>query len=65
MIFTVAQIVSTMSQYFTLRVGDIIATGTPEGVGMGTKPEPLFLKNGDIVETDVQGLGNQRLTVQA
>jgi 2,4-didehydro-3-deoxy-L-rhamnonate hydrolase len=65
MIFTVAQIVSTMSQYFTLRVGDIIATGTPEGVGMGMKPEPLFLKNGDIVETDVQGLGKQRLTVQA
>ncbi len=65
MIFTVAQIVSTMSQYFTLRVGDIIATGTPEGVGMGMKPEPLFLKNGDIVETDVQGLGSQRLTVQA
>jgi 2-keto-4-pentenoate hydratase/2-oxohepta-3-ene-1,7-dioic acid hydratase in catechol pathway len=65
MIFTVAQIVSTMSQYFTLRVGDIIATGTPEGVGMGMKPNPVFLKNGDIVETDVQGLGKQRLTVRA
>ena len=65
MIFTVAQIISNMSQYFTLRVGDIIATGTPEGVGMGMKPTPYFLQAGDIVETEVQGLGKQRLTVQA
>jgi 2-keto-4-pentenoate hydratase/2-oxohepta-3-ene-1,7-dioic acid hydratase in catechol pathway len=64
MIFTVAQIISALSQYFTLRVGDIIATGTPEGVGMGKKPEPQFLQAGDIVETEVQGLGKQRLTVQ-
>ena len=65
MIFTVAQIISAMSQYFTLRVGDIIATGTPEGVGAGQKPVPRFLQGGDIVETTVQGLGTQRLTVQA
>jgi len=65
MIFTVAQIVSAMSQYFTLRVGDIIATGTPEGVGAGQKPMPRFLQDGDILETTVQGLGTQRLTVQA
>jgi len=65
MIFTVAQIISAMSQYFTLRVGDIIATGTPEGVGAGQKPVPRFLQDGDIVETTVQGLGTQRLTVQA
>ncbi len=64
MIFTVAQIISAMSQYFTLRVGDIIATGTPEGVGAGIKPTPYFLQAGDIVETEVQGLGKQRLTVQ-
>ena len=65
MIFTVAQIISAISQYFTLRVGDIIATGTPEGVGAGQKPVPRFLQDGDIVETTVQGLGTQRLTVQA
>ncbi len=65
MIFTVAQIVSAMSQYFTLRVGDIIATGTPEGVGAGQKPNPQFLQSGDIVEAQVQGLGTQHLTVQA
>lgn len=65
MIFTVAQIISQMSQYFTLRVGDIISTGTPEGVGAGKKPEPQFLQDGDIVEATVQGLGAQRLTVRA
>jgi 2,4-diketo-3-deoxy-L-fuconate hydrolase len=64
MIFTVAQIISSMSRYFTLRVGDIIATGTPEGVGAGIKPEAKFLRDGDIVESEVQGLGKQRLTVQ-
>jgi 2-keto-4-pentenoate hydratase/2-oxohepta-3-ene-1,7-dioic acid hydratase in catechol pathway len=64
MIFTVAQIISSMSQYFTLRVGDIIATGTPEGVGAGKKPTPQFLKGGDIVELTVEGLGAQRLDVR-
>ncbi len=64
MIFSVAQIISNMSQYLTLRVGDIIATGTPEGVGMGHKPQAKYLKNGDIVELQVEGLGAQRLTVQ-
>jgi 2,4-didehydro-3-deoxy-L-rhamnonate hydrolase len=65
MIFTVAQIISNLSQYFTLRVGDIIATGTPEGVGMGKKPEPRFLQAGDTVEASVEHLGDQRLTVRA
>jgi len=65
MIFSVAQIISNMSQYLTLRVGDIIATGTPEGVGMGHKPAPKYLKHGDIVELQVAGLGAQRLTVQS
>jgi 2-keto-4-pentenoate hydratase/2-oxohepta-3-ene-1,7-dioic acid hydratase in catechol pathway len=65
MIFSVAQIISSMSQYFTLRVGDIIATGTPEGVGAGKKPQPQFLQGGDLVELNVEGLGTQRLTVKA
>lgn len=64
MIFSVAQIISSMSQYFTLRVGDIIATGTPEGVGAGKKPQPQFLQGGDLVELNVEGLGTQRLTVK-
>jgi 2-keto-4-pentenoate hydratase/2-oxohepta-3-ene-1,7-dioic acid hydratase in catechol pathway len=65
MIFTVAQIISSMSHYFALRVGDIIATGTPEGVGAGKKPTPQFLKDGDIVELSVENLGTQRQTVRA
>lgn len=65
MIFTVAEIISSMSQYFTLRVGDIIATGTPEGVGAGIKPTPQFLNAGDTVELTIEGLGTQNLTVEA
>ncbi|MBP0481686.1 fumarylacetoacetate hydrolase family protein [Sagittula salina] len=59
MIFTVAQIVSHMSQFMKLVPGDIIATGTPSGVGMGMKPQ-RFLKPGDVMEVEVQGLGAQR-----
>jgi 2-keto-4-pentenoate hydratase/2-oxohepta-3-ene-1,7-dioic acid hydratase in catechol pathway len=59
MIFSVAQIVSYMSRFMQLQPGDIIATGTPSGVGLGMKP-PLFLKPGDTMELSVQGLGSQR-----
>ena len=59
MIFTVAQIVSHMSQFMKLVPGDIIATGTPSGVGMGMKPQ-RFLKPGDVMEIEVEGLGRQR-----
>ncbi|MHA1129144.1 MAG: fumarylacetoacetate hydrolase family protein [Alphaproteobacteria bacterium] len=52
MVFTVAEIISHMSQFMELRPGDIIATGTPEGVGMGFKP-PRFLKAGDVMELEV------------
>ena len=62
MIFPVARIITKMSEYMTLRVGDIIATGTPEGVGAGNRP-PKFLKPGDVVELEVEGLGRQRLDV--
>lgn len=65
MIFTVAQIVSHMSQFMKLVPGDIISTGTPSGVGMGMKP-PRFLKPGDEMEIEVEGLGRQRqVTVAA
>jgi 2-keto-4-pentenoate hydratase/2-oxohepta-3-ene-1,7-dioic acid hydratase in catechol pathway len=59
MIFGVAEIVSYMSQFMRLRAGDIIATGTPSGVGMGMKP-PRFLKPGDVMELGIEGLGEQR-----
>ena len=59
MIFTVAQIVSYMSQFMKLMPGDIIATGTPSGVGLGMSPQ-RFLKPGEIMEVEVEGLGSQR-----
>jgi 2,4-didehydro-3-deoxy-L-rhamnonate hydrolase len=62
MIFTVAEIVSHLSQFMTLLPGDVIVTGTPEGVGLGMKP-PLFLKRGDVVELDGGILGSQRQRV--
>lgn len=64
MIFTVAQIVSHMSQFMRLVPGDIIATGTPSGVGMGMKPQ-RFLKPGDVMEVEVEGLGRQRQEAEA
>ena len=62
MIFTVAQIVSHLSQFQTLLPGDVIVTGTPEGVGLGMKP-PLFLKRGDLMELEAGVLGSQRQRV--
>ncbi|MEM9584965.1 MAG: fumarylacetoacetate hydrolase family protein [Pseudomonadota bacterium] len=63
MIFTVALIVSHLSQLMTLHPGDVISTGTPPGVGGGMKPEPVFLKNGDVMELTIEGLGTQRQNV--
>lgn len=64
MIFPVAEIVSYLSFFMTLRVGDVIATGTPEGVGLGMTPA-RFLEPGDVVEMGVEGLGEQRAEVVA
>lgn len=64
MIFSVAEIVSHMSQFMKLMPGDIISTGTPSGVGLGMKPE-RFLKPGDVMEVEVEGLGRQRQTTVA
>ena len=63
MIFTVAEIIEHLSSLFTLHPGDVISTGTPPGVGMGIKPEPVYLKKGDIMELSIEGLGTQRQTV--
>jgi len=62
MIFSVAEIVSYLSQCMSLQAGDIIATGTPKGVGLGMKPQ-TYLKPGDVVELGVQSLGRQKQTV--
>lgn len=62
MIFSVANIVSYLSRFMTLEPGDIIATGTPPGVGMGRKP-PRFLKKGDVVRLGIAGLGEQQQDV--
>ena len=63
MIFTVAEIISHLSQLMTLHPGDIITTGTPPGVGMGIKPDPIYLQNGDLMELRIAGLGEQRQLV--
>ncbi|TGX55188.1 FAA hydrolase family protein [Sphingomonas gei] len=60
MIFTVAQIVAYLSQFMILEPGDIITTGTPPGVGLGQKPEPWYLKAGDVVTLGIEKLGEQR-----
>src|SRR6185503_18752327 len=65
MIFDVPTLVSYVSEFMTLLPGDVISTGTPAGVGMGTKPEPVFLKAGDVVELGVEGLGTSRQEVVA
>ena len=65
MIFTVAHLVSYISQFMTLEPGDVIATGTPPGVGMGIKPEPIFLREGQIMTLGIDGLGSQRQTTIA
>ena len=63
MIFTVAQIIAHLSGLMTLHPGDVIATGTPPGVGMGMKPQ-RFLRAGDVMELSIAGLGQQRQEVR-
>ncbi len=65
MIFSVAKLVSYVSQFMSLQPGDIITTGTPPGVGQGIKPEPVFLKVGETMRLAVDGLGEQVQTVVA
>ena len=65
MIFGVKKLVSYCSQYMTLLPGDVIATGTPPGVGMGKKPNAVYLKPGDVVTLGIEGLGQQRQKVVA
>lgn len=64
-IFDVPTVVSYISQFMTLLPGDVISTGTPAGVGLGFKPDPVYLKPGDIVELGIDGLGEQRQVASA
>jgi len=65
MIFGVAHLVSYLSRFMTLYPGDLISTGTPPGVGMGVKPNPVYLKAGDQVRLGIESLGEQRQSVHA
>ncbi|HTX04218.1 MAG TPA: fumarylacetoacetate hydrolase family protein [Steroidobacteraceae bacterium] len=65
MIFGVAELVSYVSRFMTLEPGDIITTGTPPGVGLGRKPEPIFLAPGDTMRLGIEKLGEQRQSVIA
>ena len=60
MIFGVAHLVHYVSQFMSLQPGDIISTGTPPGVGMGIKPEPIWLKPGQTMRLGIEGLGEQQ-----
>lgn len=65
MVFGVAHLISYISRFMTLHPGDIISTGTPPGVGLGQKPEPIYLKPGDTMRLGISGLGEQRQVAHA
>ena len=60
LVFKIPYLVSYVSQFMTLLPGDIISTGTPAGVGLGQKPEPVYIKPGDVIELGIHGLGSSR-----
>jgi 2-keto-4-pentenoate hydratase/2-oxohepta-3-ene-1,7-dioic acid hydratase in catechol pathway len=64
MIFTVARLVSFISRFMSLHPGDIISTGTPPGIGMGQKPDPIYLRPGNRVRLGIGGLGEQSQLVK-
>ena len=65
MIFGVAHLVHYISQFMSLQPGDVISTGTPPGVGLGQKPNPIYLKPGQVMRLGIEGLGEQRQQVIA
>ncbi len=65
MIFGVRHLVHYLSQFMSLQPGDVITTGTPPGVGLGMKPEPIFLKPGQVMKLGIEGLGEQTQTTVA
>ncbi|HEY9010566.1 MAG TPA: fumarylacetoacetate hydrolase family protein [Devosia sp.] len=65
MIFGVAHVVAYLSQFMSLQPGDVITTGTPPGVGMGQKPEPIWLKPNQTMRLGIEGLGEQQQRTKA
>ncbi|MEZ0182336.1 fumarylacetoacetate hydrolase family protein [Flavobacterium oncorhynchi] len=65
LVFKIPYLVHYLSQFMTLLPGDIISTGTPPGVGLGIKPDPIYLKAGDVVELGIEGLGASKQTAVA
>jgi len=61
----VASLIAYVGRFITLEAGDILTTGTPPGVGMGIKPDPVFLAPGDVMRLGISGLGEQRQRVLA
>jgi len=64
-IFNIPYLISYLSRFMTLLPGDVISTGTPAGVGLGQKPDPIYLKPGDLVELGIDGLGSSRQRAKA
>jgi len=60
LVFKIPHLISYLSQFMTLLPGDIISTGTPAGVGLGQKPDPVYIKPGDVIELGIHGLGSSR-----
>jgi 2,4-didehydro-3-deoxy-L-rhamnonate hydrolase len=65
LVFKIPVLVHYLSHFMTLLPGDVISTGTPPGVGLGIKPQPVYLKPGDVVELGIEGLGTQKQTAKA
>jgi 2-keto-4-pentenoate hydratase/2-oxohepta-3-ene-1,7-dioic acid hydratase in catechol pathway len=65
MVYGVRHLVSYISQFMSLQPGDVISTGTPPGVGMGQKPDPVYLRPGQVMTLGIDGLGEQRQTTVA
>lgn len=65
LVFKIPFLVHYLSQFMTLLPGDVISTGTPPGVGLGIKPEPVYIKPGDVIELGIEGLGTSKQTAVA
>ena len=65
LVFKIPFLVHYLSQFMTLLPGDVISTGTPPGVGLGIKPEPVYVKAGDVIELGIEGLGSSKQTAVA
>lgn len=65
LVFKIPFLVSYLSQFMSLLPGDIISTGTPAGVGLGQKPQPVYIKPGDVIELGIDGLGSSKQVARA